>query len=312
VFAITASGHDTAAVFREVPPPEPWPYQALVEVAATSVNRGEVSRLAAQPEGFVSGWDVAGTVVQAAADGSGPPEGARVIALVPSGAWAERVAVPTMMVAELPSDVPFTTAAALPIAGLTALRALYAGGTTVGRRVLVTGAAGGVGRYAIQLARIGGARVTAVARDSSRAAGLQELGADEIVHDIASAEGRFDVILESVGGHSLGAAIRKLAPYGTVVTFGDSSREPVEFRAGEFYRPAAGGRIYAMITFVELMREASTPRDLATLVDLVVDSRLDPQVAGVIPWTRADDAFTRILERDVPGKLVMTIRDDIR
>ena len=307
--ALTASGRDESVALSEVAEPVPFPHQVVVKVAASSVNRGEVRRLAAQPPGFVSGWDVAGTVVRAASDGSGPPEGARVVALVPHGGWAERVAVAVDMLHELPGDVTFESAAALPIAGLTALRALFAAGPLLGRRVLVTGAAGGVGRFAIQLAAIGGARVTAVARDGHRGAGLRKLGAEELVGAPEDATGSFDVILDSVGGRSLATALRRVAPYGTVVTFGDSSGERVEFRAGEFYRPAAGARVYALMVFLELMREGSTGRDLRTLVDLVADRRLDPQVAGVVGWIQAEEAFGRLLWREVPGKLVLSMED---
>jgi len=307
VLALTASGRDGVPILRETPAPEPLPFQAVVAVAATSINRGEVRRLPGQAAGFVSGWDVAGTVAEPAADGSGPPAGTRVVGLVPYGGWAERAAVGTVMLAELPDSVPFPTAAALPVAGLTALRALYAAGPLLGRRVLVTGAAGGVGRFAIQLAKLGGAHVTGVASGPARAEGLVELGADAIVERLERHGPRFDVIVESAGGESLAAAICRVAPDGAVITLGDSSGEPVTFTASDFYRSAPGARIVGLMVFVELMRGASTGRDLGTLIEFVRAGRLDPQVAAVVPWTEAHDAFTRLLERRIPGKLVLEI-----
>src|SRR6266446_4074037 len=93
-----ASGH---LALREVDAPSPAPSQALVRVAAVSLNAGEVRELAQVDTGYRPGWDLAGTIEQAAADGSGPPVGARVVGLLSSGAWAELVAVPTTAVAAL-------------------------------------------------------------------------------------------------------------------------------------------------------------------------------------------------------------------
>jgi threonine dehydrogenase-like Zn-dependent dehydrogenase len=122
--------------------------------------------------------------------------GTRVVGLKRRGAWAQLAAVRTDWLAELPGAVGAAQAATLPVAGLTALKALDRIGNLIGRRVLVTGASGGVGRFAIQLAAHGGAHVTALAR---RAAGLAELGADEVVSELDAGGPRFDAVLESVG-----------------------------------------------------------------------------------------------------------------
>jgi len=104
----------------EVDEPEPGADQIVVDVKAASLNRGEVRALESAQPGWRPGWDVAGVVTKAAAEGNGPHEGARVVGLVWSGAWSERVAVPRNMLAHLPDDVSFEAAATLPVAGLTA------------------------------------------------------------------------------------------------------------------------------------------------------------------------------------------------
>lgn len=209
----------------EVAAPDPSPDQAVVAVSAVSLNRGEVRRLGGAPSGWRPGWDLAGTVVSAAADGSGPAAGRRVVGLLREGAWAEQVAVPTRTLATIPDGLSSSAAATLPVAGLTAYRTLQQADVIEGRRVLVTGASGGVGRFAIQLASHWGAEVTAVVGRPERAEGLRELGAADVSVDMP-AEGAFDIILESVGGESLARALELVAPKGIVVTFGNSSGDP--------------------------------------------------------------------------------------
>src|SRR6266446_6450603 len=135
------------------------------------------------------------------AEGSGPPAGTRIVALMDEFGWAERAAVPTQRIAVLPDTVSFAAAAALPVAGLTALRTLRHGAPLLGKRVLITGAAGGVGHLATQIAARSGARVTAVVGSPER--GRHLLGADEIVEGTDKAQGLFALILESAGGSSL-------------------------------------------------------------------------------------------------------------
>ena len=123
----------------DVEGPSPTPAETLVSVSAVSLNRGEVRRAESSEPGFRPGWDLAGTVERAAADGSGPQEGSRVVAFLPSGAWAELAAVPTDSVAVLPEGVSFEEASTLPVAGLTALYALEEGGNLLGGYVVRQG-----------------------------------------------------------------------------------------------------------------------------------------------------------------------------
>ena len=130
---------------RQVPEPAPGLHEALVAVQAFSLNRGELRSFRNNEEGWIPGQDISGIVLLQAADGSGPPAGTRIVALMDEFGWAERAAVPTQRIAVLPDPVSFAAAAALPVAGLTALRTLRHGAPLLGKRVLITGAAGGVG-----------------------------------------------------------------------------------------------------------------------------------------------------------------------
>ena len=239
-----------------------------------------------------------------AADGSGPAPGARVVGLVPSGAWAQLAAVRTAYLAVLPDGVSFEQAAALPVAGLTALRALEIGGFALGKRVLVTGASGGVGRFGIQLARLAGAHVTAVA---GRTEGLRELGAGEVLSDLEPEGPTYDVVLDAVGGATLGAALCRVAPGGTVISFASTAPDPVAYPSRAFFARAPGARLYALFLFAELQRTGSASADLRRLADLVDAGRLDPQIALRDSWTGAGAAIEALIARRVNGKAVLTV-----
>src|SRR5215470_15529725 len=230
-------------VIQAVPAPVPDRSEAVVRVRAISLNRGEVRRSTMADAGWRPGWDLAGHVEKAAADGSGPKAGARVVGLLPEGAWAERVAVPTQALAALPEKVTFSQAATFPVAGLTAMHALAKNGTILGKRVLVTGATGGVGDFAVQLARLGGAHVSAAVR---------QLGAHEVtVGDDIPASPKYDLVIESVGGRTLGGALAALERGGVCVTLGVSASSEVTFDARTFF---AAGRtqLYGFYLFTEL------------------------------------------------------------
>ena len=170
------------AELAEVDEPSPLPHEAVVSVSAVSLNRGEVRRLERMEPGDrspVGTWRGRCTVRRRTAAARRRERGWSGVKL--AGAWAERVAISTEFLAELPDGISLEQAATLPVAGLTALRALEIGGFVLGKRVLVTGASGGVGHLAIQLARLAGAHVTGVAR---RTEGLAELGADEVLSEL--------------------------------------------------------------------------------------------------------------------------------
>jgi NADPH:quinone reductase-like Zn-dependent oxidoreductase len=287
---------------RDVPEPVPSPDEALVDVRAFSINRGEMRMLGSAADGWRPGWDFAGIVrsdIELGLRGR-----IRVVGIRQGGAWAERVTVSRDWMAELPDSVSFAQAAALPTAGLTALRILRLGPNILGRRVLVTGASGGVGRFAIQLAHLGGAQVTALVSSSSvRATGLRELGADEVVSDGAQLRGRFDLILESVGGDTLSRLVTLVDPQGTLVVFGNSSDENTTFNVRDIYNDAA----IRLQGFELFFGGDPFGRDLAFLVALVDGRKLDPQLAGELSWQDMPLALERLRNRDVAGKVALTL-----
>jgi NADPH:quinone reductase-like Zn-dependent oxidoreductase len=274
-----------------------------------SLNLGEVRRSLSADAGWRPGWDLAGVVQQAAADGSGPPVGARVVGFVPSGAWAEQVAVPTNALAVLPETVSYAQAATLPVAGLTALYALERNGSLLERPVLVTGASGGVGHLACQLAQHAGGRVVASVRRAERAKHAREAGAHEVEvgEDLAPAAsfGPYHMILESVGGTSLAIALRMLAPDGMCVLYGTSAAAETTFDARGFFA-TGGASLYGFILFHEIKRQ-SAASGLARLVRLVADGALHPQIEVQAPWTEVGDVVHRLFNRQIAGKAVLIL-----
>ncbi|WP_438292919.1 zinc-binding dehydrogenase [Streptomyces sp. HUAS TT7] len=299
---------DKPVVLGEAPEPAPADGELVVSVEAYSVNRGETFQLDGQLDRTWPGWrpgkDVAGTVVRPAADGSGPAVGTRVVAHPPAFGWAERVAVASASVARLPDSVDAVTAAALPLAGITALRLLRAAGPVAGRRILITGASGGVGHYVTELAASSGAAVTAVAATPERGARLVELGATELVTSVADAEGPYDIVLESVGGDSLPAALARLAPGGLLVWFGQASRTPVTLNFFDFFKGPDQARI---VHFDYTSSDTSYGSDLAALVRLVEAGRLHPEIGSVRDWSRTAEVIADLRARKVRGNAVLTL-----
>lgn len=293
-------------VIRPVPDPAPDRGEAVVRVHAISLNRGEVRRSGMAAASWRPGWDLAGVVEQAAASGSGPRPGARVVGLLSEGAWAERVAVPTHALAELPDKVTFSQAATFPVAGLTALHGLARGGLLLGKRVLVTGATGGVGDFAVQLARLAGAHVTASARRGDQTAALRQLGAhDVVVGDDIPAAPKYDLVIESVGGRTLATALAALQRGGVCVTLGVSASAEVTFDTRAFF-VAGRTTLYGFYLFTELASEPATI-GLRRLADLVAAGLLAPHVSVERPWTEIGQVAQDLMARRFPGKAVLLL-----
>jgi NADPH:quinone reductase-like Zn-dependent oxidoreductase len=278
--------------------------EVIIEVKTFSLNRGEMSLLKMRPADWRPGQDIAGVVVKAAEDGSGPANDAHVVALVDQAGWSQRVAAPTSRVAELPADVSFAAAATLPVAGLTALGAVRYGGFLLGKHVLITGA-NGVGRFAVQLAALSGAEVTAVSSKSGQAADLRKLGASTVVSSVHEVTGHFELILEGVGGTSLGETLKLIAPEGTIVLYGASSQENPSVGLFSF-----GGHANARIQshFVYGTGEpAHVSSDLALLAGLVAAGKVQAPVGREASWHDLAQGVSALSARQIAGKVIFNV-----
>ncbi len=289
----------------EVPEPVPGPGQVLIEVHHASLNYGDLNDALSgrvRP-GAVLGSDVAGVVMRAAAGGGGPAVGSRVVASA-AGAFAEYCAVRVGALAEVPPSVELADAAGLPVAGVAALQALRAAGPILGRRVLITGASGGVGRFAVQLAADAGARVIASVGSAARGEGLARLGAEQVVVGLDGVDQPVDVVLDSVGGRQLVAAWELLAPGGSLQSIGWTSGEPAVFPP------------YSTIGLAKSLSSfligGEVGAELAALVELLARGRLAVEVGWRGRWEQVAQAAEALRGRRVNGKALLDVTPPAR
>ncbi len=298
---------------RDVPPPRaPVGDEVLVRVAASSVNgtdlglrRGDVKIAALGRMPFVPGFDLAGEVV-----GCGPAvtafaPGDRVMALLGhrGGGQAEQVVLRQGRAAAMPRTVSMAQAAALPLAGLTALQALHGkAGLHLRKapRVLVNGASGGIGSYGVQLAKLAGAHVTAVA-SAGKADYVAGLGADVVLdyreHDVTALGERWDVVLDAPGLLEFPALRPVLTGDGVLVSARPMGRNAVRALVAPLRR---GPRFAVVMT-------RARSQDLAHLAALVDSGGLRPTLDREFPLADVADAH-RHAEGPVRGKVVLTLR----
>ena len=305
MLALTTTGDADLLALTEVPEPELMATEALVRVSTTSLNRGEVARSAAAPAGQRPGWDVVGVVERAAERGGGRAVGATVVGLVNSGAWAELVAVPADFLAVVPAGVSPAQAACLPVAGMTAVRALALGGFPAGKRVLVTGASGGVGHLAVQLARSMQMTVTGLIRNPKADAGAAA-ACHHVISDIADAEGPFDHILDGVGGAVLTRCLEVVAPRGVVVSYASTLMEPAAL-GPRWFGAHVGATLRSLLLFDELPHTQSAASDLSALCALVASGVLKIHIDVEDDWSHGGALARDLLERRVTGKVVLRI-----
>ena len=289
---------------------EPFSNEAVVKVSAFSVNRGECRRAQRSDTPIQIGWDFTGKVERAAADGSGPVAGARVVGFSPRmEAWAEKVCIDTNYIAPIPETVSDAQAATLPVAGLTALHSVDAGSCTLGNKALITGATGGVGLFAVQLARLAGAEVFAQVRRSDQVAFLEQLGP---CVPIVSSDGEgigeygpFLLVVDGISGGTLNAGIKALSPDGMAVVYGVSDVPEIPLNISHFMT-----RGLARILGFHLYKksESHPPSEhLGRLLRLMAADRLHCPLGREASWDEIDSVAQDLIDRKFSGKAVLHI-----
>ena len=294
----------------ELPDPEPGDGEVLVDVVRAGINFADTHAtrddyLARQELPLIPGGEIAGRA----------PDGRRVAALVRSGGYAERGAVPEQVLVPVPDAVSDDQAAALLLQGLTA-RALLRTSARLeeGESVVVQAAGGGTGSLAVQLAKgMGAGRVIGLASSEEKRQLARRLGADATVDSraedlkaaILAANGGEPVVvvLEMSGGSTFEACLDALAPFGRLVTYGLASREPVEIRNVDLMRTS---RAVVGFWLVHLFRRPDELRDgIAELFDAVAAGTLEVVIGATYPLSDAPRAHRDIAARTTHGKLLL-------
>jgi NADPH2:quinone reductase len=294
----------------EIPDPEPGEGEVVVEVARAGVNFADTHTirddyLARQSLPLIPGGEIAGRTA----------DGRRVAAMLVSGGYAERVAVPEAALVPIPDRVSDDQAAALLLQGLTARSLLRVSARLEpGESVVVGGAAGGTGSLAVQLAkRLGAGRVIALASSDRKRELALRLGADAAVDsraadlnaEILDANGgeQVDVVLEMSGGEVFDACLAALAPFGRLVTFGIASRQQNTVRSGDLMRTS---RAVVGFWLVHLFRRPNELRaGIAELLGAVAAGELEVVIGGTYPLSDARRALEDIDARRTEGKLLL-------
>lgn len=300
---------------EEVPVPEPAPDQVLVEVRATSVNGSDVEFLTAKPayiRGFglfgpkhtVLGSDVAGVVVAVGSKVTRFAEGDEVFGdiLYTFGGFAEYAVAPAHELMHKPPELTFVDAAALPQSSVIGVQGIRDQGVGRGTRVMINGAGGGGGSFAIQIATLLGAEVTAV-DSAEKLLLMRELGASTVVdyaaEDVTSRGERYDLILDLTAAHSLFDYRRVLNEGGRYLMVG--GHIPHLLAVGTLGRVLSLGRR----TFELLVVEPN--RGLDWMVERVLAGDVRPVIDRCYPLERTADALRHVMEGRAKGKVVVTV-----
>lgn len=316
--------------YLELQAPQPGPGQVLIKVESAAVNFSDVLRRRNDPHPFptplpfIPGGEVAGNV-EALGDGvGGPPVGTPVFALAGtgSGGYAQYALANVTGVIPIPPGLSADAAASLVVAGSTAVLLLTeAVGLQLGESVLIPAAAGGVGTYAVQIAKLLGAgTIIAAASSPDKQALAKKLGADHTVdytrpgwfqEVLGVTDGRgADVVLEVTGGNVFEQSLACLAPFGRLVVYGRSSGAPLAFSADTihrvFYDPSPNQSIinFNLGLWFGLRPERAIAA-LQMLIGFVAKGKVDVQIGHVLPLNRVREAHQLLEERRNVGKIIL-------
>jgi NADPH:quinone reductase-like Zn-dependent oxidoreductase len=316
-------GGPDAIELAEVTVPQPAEHEVLVRVRASSANPVDLhdltglpylARLAGgwrRPKHFRLGTDFAGTVEAVGAGASRFRPGDEVFgASLGCGAFAEYVCVGEARgIAARPADLSVEQAAVSGVAGLTALQGLRdKGKLRAGQRVLINGASGGVGTFAVQIAKAFGAEVTAVC-SSSKMELVTALGADHVVDytttDFTASGGPYDLMLDVAGGRSFAECRRVLSESATVVIVGGPDRSKLAGPLSHMVRMmvAALPRSQRAVAFIS----TGPPDDLALLAEMIAAKTVRPVIESAYPMDQLAEAMAYLAQGHVRGKLLVSV-----
>ena len=313
-----AYGSPDAVTVEEVPIPQPGRGEVLVRVGAAAVNPGDVYLLEGtpyvlrlssglrRPKHPILGLALAGTVESAGPDTRFEP-GSEILAEVPRGAFAEYAVVPEGALAAKPGNLSMEEAAAIPVCGVTALQALRdVGEVHDGAEILITGASGGVGTFAVQVGKWLDARVTGEC-STKNVELVRALGADDVIdytkEDFAAQGPRYDLILDNVGHRSLSELRRALRPRGMLIP---NANKPGGF-LGAYVARALRALLVSPFVGQRLRPFSASGRaeDLDTLRALIEVGTLRPVIDTTYPLDQSADALRHYATGHTRGKVVI-------
>jgi NADPH:quinone reductase-like Zn-dependent oxidoreductase len=295
--------------------------EVLIRVHAAGMDRGTWHTMTGRPylmriTGFgfrgpknrVPGLDVAGTVVEVGSSVTRFAVGDEVFG-ISRGSFAEYAAAREDKLAAKPQNLTFEQAAVVPVSGITALQALRdAGRLQSGQRVLIIGASGGVGSYAVQIAKAFGAHVTGVA-STSKLDLLRSLGADNVIdysrEDFAEGPVRYDLVIDIAGNSTLTRLRRALAPHGTLVIVGGENGGSVTGGIGRQLRAIAISPFLPQRLTMHATKERAS--DLKPLTDLIETGQVTPSLERTYSLEQVTAAMRQLQAGTVRGKLAVTL-----
>jgi NADPH:quinone reductase-like Zn-dependent oxidoreductase len=323
-FVLRSYGSPDVLDLMDIDKPVPGDDEVLVRVRATSVNpydwhsmRGEpfIARLMGlglrYPKFSILGADMAGQVEAVGRDVTAFRPGDEVFAVLRQGGFAEYVCVQEGELAPKPKNLSFEQAAAVPLAANTALVGLRdEGRIQPGQRVLVNGASGGVGTFAVQIARALGAEVTGVC--STRNVRLvQSIGADKVVdyttEDFTGTGQRYDLLLDIAGSRAVWACRRVLTPTGTYVVVGGPAGRWLQPVGHVFSALAVSRFVSQRMVRADVYRCTENKQNLMTLSELIEDGKITPVVDRCYRFGETPAAVKYQEDGHAPGKVVITV-----